>query len=156
MSGNTYIFDRTSSTNHRDQFFDPLFFQIHNSNSRICHHLVSRKYQAIASDILHVDREIRYGLRSIHEKKCIFTKFGFYFFDVVDLSGNIGDMSDGNDFYFITIFLIKIIPIDLVFLVDVKKFYFESFSFCQNLPRKDIRMMLSNSEQHYISGLEYI
>ena len=83
--------------------------------------------QAIASDILHVDWKIRYGLRTVYEEERIVAEFGFYLFYVVDFSGDVGDMSDGDHFHFITIFLIKIFPIDLVFVVDVEKFYFESF-----------------------------
>ena len=90
---------------------------------------MSGEHQAVATDILHINWKIRYGLRTVDKEEGVVAEFGFYFFDVIDLSGDIGDMSDGNDFHFITIFLIEIFPIDFVFVVDIEEFYGESFFF---------------------------
>ena len=90
---------------------------------------MSRKDQTVAADILHVDWEIRNGLRTVHEEEGIVAELWFDFFHVVNLSRNIWNVSDGNYFHFITIFLIEIIPIDLVLVIDSEKFYIESFSF---------------------------
>gem|GEM_PF-6606991 len=117
---------------------------------------MSGEHQAVTANILHIYWEIRHRLRSVHEEERIVAKFRLYFFDVIDFSGDIGNVSDGNHFHFITIFLIEIFPIDLVLVVDVEKFYRESFSFRQNLPGKDVRMMLPDSEQNRISSFQNV
>lgn len=89
-----------------------------------------RKDQTVAADILHVDWEIRNGLRTVHEEEGIVAELGSYLFDIIDFSCYVRNMSDGNYFHFITIFLIKIFPIDLILGVDIEKFYGESFSLC--------------------------
>ena len=128
MSFRAYIFYRTSSTDDRHQRLDPCFLEVDDSEPCIRHHLVSGEYQTIAADILYIDGKVWHGLRTIHKKECVITKFGFYLFDIVDLSGDIGYMTYRNYFHFITIFLIKIISIDLVFIGDSEKFYVEFFS----------------------------
>ena len=113
---------------------------------------MSRKYQTVATDILHIDWEIRNRLRSVYKKERIVTEFGLYFFHVVYFSGDVGNMSDGNYFHLIGIFFFEVVPIDLIRIINVEKFYFESFPLSQNLSWQNVRMMLSNSEENSISS----
>lgn len=156
MSFDAHVLDSPSSADDRNESLDPFFFQIDGSDSRIRHHLVTREDEAIASDILHVDWEIRHGLRAVDQEERIVAELGSDFLHVVDLSGDVGDMSYGDDFDLIRIFSVEIFSVDFVLFVDIEEFDSEPFSLRQHLPWKDVRMMFPDTKKDHISFIQDI